>query len=77
MGRVEGVRRELVKPRDQVLVSLAAYAGLHPGESLGFCWGDIGERTIFVEGAISDGRGKRMETRATRSVRMVRPLESS
>jgi len=70
------VRRQLKKPRDQALVSLLAYAGLRPGEALGLRWGDIGERTILVERAISHGEEKSTKTRATRSVRMVKPLKS-
>ena len=73
---VEKVRRQLKKPRDQALVSLLAYAGLRPGEALGLRWGDIGERTILVERAISHGEEKSTKTRATRSVRMVKPLKS-
>src|SRR4051812_37784806 len=67
---VEKVRRQLKKPRDQALVSLLAYAGLRPGEALALRWGDIGERTILVERAISHGEEKSTKTRATRSVRM-------
>jgi integrase len=73
---VERVRRQLKKPRDQALVSLLAYAGLRPGEALGLRWADIGERTILVERAISHGAEKSTKTRATRSVRMVKPLKS-
>jgi integrase len=73
---VEKVRRQLKKPRDQALVSLLAYAGLRPGEALGLRWGDIGERTILVERAISYGEEKSTKTRATRSVRMIKPLKS-
>jgi len=73
---VETVRRQLKKPRDKALVSLLAYAGLRPGEALGLRWGDIGERTILIERAIAYGEEKSTKTRATRSVRMVKPLKS-
>jgi integrase len=71
-----GVRRGLKKARDQALVSILAYAGLRPGEALALRWGDIGERTILVERAVSYGEMKSTKTRASRSVRMVRPLKS-
>jgi hypothetical protein len=38
--------------------------------------GDIGERNILVERAVSFGEVKGTKTRASRSVRMVRPLKS-
>jgi integrase len=44
--------------------------------ALGLRWGDIGERTILVERAISHGEEKSTKMRATRSVRMVKPLKS-
>jgi integrase len=53
-----------------------AYAGLRPGEALALRWGDVGERTILVERAASYGEVKSTKTRASRSVRMVRPLKS-
>ena len=57
-------------------MSLLAYAGLRPGEALALRWGDIGERTILVDRALSYGEVKSTKTRASRSVRMVRPLKS-
>jgi integrase len=38
--------------------------------------GDVGEPTILVERAVSHGEVKSTKTRATRSVRLVRPLKS-
>jgi integrase len=73
---VERLRRELPTDRDAALVSALAYAGLRPGEALALRWGDIGERTILVERAVSYGELKSTKTRATRSVRMVAPLKA-
>lgn len=72
---VERLRRELPTDRDAALVSMLAYAGLRPGEALGLRWGDIGERTILVERAVSYGEVKSTKTRATRSVRILAPLK--
>ena len=73
---VERLRRELPTDRDAALVSVLAYAGLRPGEALALCWGEIGERTILVERAVSYGELKSTKTRARRSVRMVAPLKA-
>jgi integrase len=73
---VERLRRELPTDRDAALVSVLAYAGLRPGEALALQWGDIGERTILVERAVSYGEMKSTKTRATRSVRIVAPLKA-
>src|SRR6266516_4053586 len=73
---VERLRRELPTNRDAALVSVLAYAGLRPGEALALRWGDLGERTILVERAVSYGEMKSTKTRATRSVRMIAPLKA-
>jgi integrase len=73
---VERLRRALPTGRDAALVSVLAYAGLRPGEVLALRWGDIGERTILVERAVSYGELKSTKTRATRSVRIVAPLKT-
>lgn len=72
---VEQLRRGMPTDRDRALVSVLAYAGLRPGEALALTWGDIRERTILVERAVACGGIKCTKTRATRSVRMLRPLK--
>lgn len=70
---VEAIRARL-EPRDAMLVSLLAYAGLRPGEALGLRWSDIGERTILVERAVSFGKTKGTKTQKSRNVRLLKPL---
>jgi integrase len=66
--------RAAVGPRDAVLVSILAYAGLRPGEALGLRWRDIRERTILVERAVSLGEFRTTKTGQTRAVRMLAPV---
>ena len=66
--------RAIVPPRDATLISVLAYAGLRPGEALGLLWGDIRERTILVERAVSLGEFGATKTKATRTVRMLAPM---
>lgn len=61
-------------PRDAALISLLAYSGLRPQEALALQWGDIRERTILVERAVSLGREKDTKTIAHRTVRLLAPL---
>ena len=61
-------------PRDAALISVLAYAGLRPQEALALCWGDIRERTILIERAVSLGREKDTKTHAHRTVRLLAPL---
>lgn len=67
--------RQAMPPRDAVLVSVLAYAGLRPGEALALTWGHVRERTILVEQSASYGEIKCTKTRSTRSVRMLAPLK--
>jgi integrase len=62
--------------RDAVLVSVLAYAGLRPGEALALRWGDLRERTIVVERALSLGAVTDTKTRQHRTVRLLDPLSS-
>jgi integrase len=62
--------------RDAVLLSVLAYAGLRPGEALALTWGDVGERTLLIEQAVSHGEIKATKTGQTRTVRLLRPLAS-
>lgn len=66
--------RAASSPRDAVLLSLLAYAGLRPGEALALRWGDVRERTLLVQRAVSLGDVKRTKTGATRTVRLLSPL---
>jgi integrase len=66
--------RAIVPPRDATLISILAYAGLRPGEALGLRWGDIRQRTILVERAVSLGEFSATKTKQTRAVRMLAPL---
>jgi integrase len=71
---IERLRWHLPTQQDAVLVSVLAYGGLRPGEALTLTWGDLGERTILVERALSLGEVKETKTRASRTVRLVDPL---
>jgi len=74
---VERIRRTLLaqdRVRDATLVSVLAYAGVRPGEALALTWGDIAERTIFVQRAAALGEVKETRTDKMRSVRLLAPL---
>lgn len=58
--------RAASSPRDAALLSVLAYAGLRPGEALGLHWGDMRERTLLVERAVSLGQEKETK-RASRA----------
>ena len=76
---VERIRKYLLdkkRVRDAALVSVLAYAGLRPGEALALRWGDIRDRTIVIDKAISLGEEKPTKTRRIRSVRLLKPLAS-
>jgi integrase len=60
--------------RDATLISVLAYAGLRPQEALALRWGDVRERTILVERAVSLGEEKDTKTQAHRTVRLLAPL---
>jgi integrase len=66
--------RAASKPREAALLSVLAYSGLRPGEALGLRWGDVRERTILVERALSLGAEKDTKTTAHRTVRLLAPL---
>jgi integrase len=66
--------RTASRSRDAALISVLAYAGLRPQEALALCWGDVRERTILIERAVSLGREKDTKTHAHRTVRLLAPL---
>ncbi len=63
--------REGSSPRDAALLSVLGYSGLRPGEALALEWGDIRERTILVERALSLGEAKDTKNLAHRTVRLL------
>jgi integrase len=68
--------RAAASPRDAALISVLAYAGLRPGEALALRWGDMRERTLLVERAISLGVEGDTKTAAHRTVRLLAPLQA-
>lgn len=66
--------RAASSPRDAALFSVLAYAGLRPGEALALRWGDVRDRTLLVERALSLGAEKDTKTTAHRTVRLLSPL---
>jgi integrase len=66
--------RARASPRDAVLLSVLAYAGLRPGEALALRWADVRERTILVERALALGGVKGTKTGRSRTVRLLSPL---
>jgi integrase len=62
-------------PRDAVLVSVLAYAGVRPQEALAVRWRHVRERTLLVEEAVAYGKLKGQKTgRPPRTVRLLAPL---
>jgi len=66
--------RAASSPRDAMLLSLLAYAGLRPGEALALRWSDVRERTLLVQRAVSLGAEKDTKTAKHRTVRLLLPL---
>lgn len=72
-AKVEAMRASL-GARDATLLSVLAYAGLRPGEALGLRWGDVRERTLLIQRAVSLGEEADTKTRQHRTVRLLEPL---
>ncbi len=70
---VERMRR-VASPRDAVLISVLAYAGIRPGEALALQWRDVRDQTILIERALSLGKEDDTKTDAHRTVRLLAPL---
>jgi integrase len=71
---VERIRAHLPRPRDAVLVSLLAYAGLRPEEALPLRWCDVG-RTIVVSRTWTHGElRERTKTGRLRAVEITGAL---
>lgn len=76
VAEVEAIRHQIIEPRDRLVVSLLAYAGLRPSEMVGLTWGQVRENTILVDRSVSvrGGAVKTTKTRATRSVPILGPV---
>lgn len=73
-AEVEAIRAQMAHPRDRLMVSLMAYAGLRPNEMRALRWEDVAERSIYVRSAIgADGREKRTKSKE-RPVPIIAPL---
>jgi integrase len=68
------VMRAAASERDATLFSVLAYAGLRPQEALALQWGDVRNKTLLVERAVSLGQEKDTKTTAHRTVRLLAPL---
>ena len=66
--------RVAANARDAALISVLAYAGLRPQEALALQWGDVREKTLLIERAVSLGEEKDTKTTAHRTVRLLAPL---
>jgi integrase len=72
---VELIRAQMRFPRDRVMASLMAYAGLRPAEMRSLRWEDVQERSVVVRSATaSDGREKRTKTGGERAIPIIAPL---
>jgi integrase len=63
-------------PRDAMLISILAYAGVRPGEALAMQWRDVRDHTLLIERAVSLGAEKGTKTGQSRAVRLLAPLAS-
>lgn len=71
-----GAMRGAFGQRDATLLSVLAYAGLRPGCGARLRWGDVRDRTLLVQRAISLGKEADTTTRQHRTVRLLAPLAS-
>lgn len=72
LTEVEDIRAAMPSPRDRLVVSLMAYAGLRPSEVRALRWPDVRERTIVVRAAARDGGGeKATKTGSVRTVPII------
>lgn len=68
---VEAIRYAMPTPRDKIIVSLIAYAGLRPGEVCGLTWGHIRDDVILVEQSVQKATVGPTKTRRVRTVRIM------
>jgi integrase len=71
---VEQIRDQMPTARDQLIVSLLAYAGLRPGELCGLQWKHVTDRHIRVEQSAQSGIIVRTKTGKTRLVNVGKIL---
>jgi integrase len=77
---VEQIRSHLIwrgRPRDAVLVSVLAYAGLRPQEAVALRWHHVRERTLLIEDVVGgDGELRGQKTgKPPRTVDLLQPLK--
>lgn len=73
---VEAIRYAMPTPRDKIIVSLIAYAGLRPGEVCGLVWGNIRSGMIIVDQSAQFGRIVPTKTRKPRTITILPSLAS-
>jgi integrase len=71
---VEKLRHQAPTAADGLLVSVLAYAGLRPEEALALTWGDVGERVLIVDKAVTHGQVKGTKNAKNRTVDIIGPL---
>lgn len=74
VDEVEEIRHWMPTSRDQVMVSLLAYAGLRPAELCALKWRHITDNFILVEQTAQSGQLQPTKTGASRSVRVCDEL---
>lgn len=73
---VEAIRYAMPEPRDKIIISLIAYAGLRPAEVCGLQWHHIRDGLILVEQSVQDAKIGPTKTRTTRTIRIMPSLQS-
>jgi integrase len=67
-AEVERIRAEMPTPRDKIIVSILAYAGLRPAELCGLEWDDITDQRILVERSAQFGEIVNTKTKRSRII---------
>jgi len=73
---VEAIRYAMPTPRDKIIVSLIAYAGLRPGEVCGLTWAHIRPDVILVDQTIQGGEVGPTKSKRPRTVRILPTLHA-
>lgn len=74
--QVEGIRSVMPTARDQIIVSLIAYAGMRPEEVCGLRWKNVRPSHIFVEEAAQLSEMVDTKTRKHRTVEILPALQA-
>lgn len=74
LAEVERVRAAMDAPRDRLMVSLMAYAGLRPGELFTIRWEDVRDNTLVIRSARGEVGEKGTKTGSIRTVPVIKPL---